>query len=302
MMDAAINLHDERTNKMKKTVRKATSLVLLVAVLAALLACGSASAFAENAETGSTAVDTIMTAGTTQAFTDDPVPEEDIQTILQAGLASESAINQQPWFFVAITDQDVMAELSSSAGRPAGGTMPAAKDGEMPDFSKGGEMPDFPKDGEMPDFPQNGEMPEFPGNGEKPDFPQNGEKPAAPQGGAPTAMSGGSAKAALGDSPLAIIVYMDESTCSPNPAFDCGLAVQNMYIAAASLGYGAKIISSPTMSLNGENHDQICEKLGVDTSLTAVAVLLVGKADQTVDGVSGATTRSGLDEKTVIVG
>ncbi|MBR4393009.1 MAG: nitroreductase family protein [Oscillospiraceae bacterium] len=287
---------------MKKTVRKATSLVLLVAVLVALLACGSASAFAENAETGSTAVDTIMTAGTTQAFTDDPVPEEDIQTILQAGLASESAINQQPWFFVAITDQDVMAELSSSAGRPAGGTMPAAKDGEMPDFSKGGEMPDFPKDGEIPDFPQNGEMPEFPGNGEKPDFPQNGEKPAAPQGGAPTAMSGGSAKAALGDSPLAIIVYMDESTSSPNPAFDCGLAVQNMYIAAASLGYGAKIISSPTMSLNGENHDQICEKLGVDTSLTAVAVLLVGKADQTVDGVSGATTRSGLDEKTVIVG
>ena len=278
---------------MKKTVRKATSLVLLVAVLAALLACGSASAFAENAETGSTAVDTIMTAGTTQAFTGDPVPEEDIKTILQAGLASESAINQQPWFFVAVTDQDVMAELSASGGRPAGGTMPAAKDGEIPDFSKGGEMPDFPKDGEMP---------EFPGNGEKPDFPQNGEKPAAPQGGAPAAMSGGGAKAALGDSPLAIIVYMDESTSSPNPAFDCGLAVQNMYIAAASLGYGAKIISSPTMSLNGENHDQICEKLGVDTSLTAVAVLLVGKADQTVDGVSGATTRSGLDEKTAIVG
>ncbi len=286
---------------MKKTVRKATSLLLLVAVLAGLLACGSTSAFAENAETGSTAVDTIMTAGTTQAFTDDPVPEEDIKTILQAGLASESAINQQPWFFVAVTDQDVMAELSASGGRPAGGTMPAAKDGEMPDFSKGGEMPDFPKDGEMPDFPKDGEMPEFPGNGEKPDFSQNGEKPAAPQGGAPAAMSG-DAKAALGDSPLAIIVYMDESTSSPNPAFDCGLAVQNMYIAAASLGYGAKIISSPTMSLNGENHDQICEKLGVDTSLTAVAVLLVGKADQTVDGVSGATTRSGLDEKTVIVG
>ena len=172
----------------------------------------------------------------------------------------------------------------------------------MPDFSKGGEMPDFPKDGEMPDFPKDGEMPEFPGNGEKPDFPQNGEKPAAPQGGAPAAMSGGGAKAALGDSPLAIIVYMDESTSSPNPAFDCGLAVQNMYIAAASLGYGVKIISSLTMSLNGENHDQICEKLGVDTSLTAVAVLLVGKADQTVDGVSGATARSGLDEKTAIVG
>jgi hypothetical protein len=162
----------------------------------------------------------------------------------------------------------------------------------MPDFSKGGEMPDFPKDGEMPEFPRNGE---------KPDFSQDGERPTPPQGGAPASMSGG-AKAALGDSPLAIIVYMDENTSSPNPNFDCGLAVQNMYIAAASLGYGVKIISSPTMSLNGENHDQICEKLGVDTSLTAVAVLLVGKADQTVDGVSGATVRSGLEEKTAIVG
>ena len=75
-----------------------------------------------------------------------------------------------------------------------------------------------------------------------------------------------------------------------------------MVIAAASLGYGVKVVSSPTMSLNGENHDQICEKLGVDTSLKAVAVVLVGKPDQTVDGVSGATVRSGLDEKTVIIG
>ena len=270
---------------MNKTTRKVTSLVLMVAVLAALLTCGSASAFAEDAETGKTAVDAIMTVGTTQAFTDDPVPEEDIQTILQAGLASESAINQQPWFFVAITDQDVMAELSASSGMPAGGAMPSApKDGEMPDFPKDGEMPDFPKDGEMPDFPQNG------------------EKPVAPQGSAPASMAGGGAKAALGDSPLAIIVYMDEGTSSPNPNFDCGLAVQNMVIAAASLGYGVKVVSSPTMSLNGENHDQICEKLGVDTSLKAVAVVLVGKPDQTVDGVSGATVRSGLDEKTVIIG
>jgi nitroreductase len=291
----------ERKMYMKKTARTLTSMVLVLTTLAALFACGSVSAFAEDAKTGQTVVDTIMTAGTTQAFTDDPVPEEDIKTILQAGLASESAINQQPWFFVAVTDQDVMAEISASSGRP-GGSMPSApKDGEMPAFPQNGEKPDFPQNGEMPEFPANGEMPEFPADGKMPDFSKDGEKPSVPQGSAPEGMSGGSAKAALGDSPLAIIVYMDEGTSSPNPAFDCGLAVQNMYIAAASLGYGVKIISSPTMSLNGENHDQICEKLGVDTSLTAVAVLLVGKADQTVDGVSGATTRSGLDEKTATV-
>ena len=125
--------------------------------------------------------------------------------------------------------------------------------------------------------------------------------PAFSQGGAPAPMGGG-AKAALGDSPLAILIYMNENTSSPNPAFDCGLAAQNMYIAAVSLGYGAKIISSPTMTLNGADHDQICEKLGIDTSLTAVAVLLVGKPDSSVDGVTGATTRSGLEEKASIIG
>ena len=90
---------------------------------------------------------------------------------------------------------------------------------------------------------------------------------------------------------------MDGNTASPNPAFDCGLACQNMVLAAKALGYGAKIVSSPTMRLNGEDHDALCEKLGVDTSCTAVAVLLIGSEAATVDGTSGASTRDTLDEK-----
>ena len=249
------------------TFKKAIPLVIC-AVLLLLSACGTPAAAPAEAEPTASAVDTIMTVGTTQAFSDEAVPAEDIQTILRAGLAAESAINQQPWFFAAVTDQDVLAEISASGGLPGGAGMPSApKDGDMPAPTRGGEMP------------------------------------AAPQGGAPAAPSAsGGAKAALGDSPLAIIVYKDESTSSPNPDFDCGLAVQNMYIAAASLGYGAKIISSPTMTLNGENHDQICEKLGVDPSMTAVAVLLIGKPDASVDAVSSASTRADLDEKASIIG
>lgn len=240
---------------MKKT---ALTLVLLM-----LFTCIPTAAFAE------TTVDTILTAGTTQAFTDEAVPEEDIQTILRAGLASESAINQQPWFFVAVTDKDVMEELSASGGMPPmGGAMPGAPKGDAPaGNAPKGDAPtgDFPKD-------------------------------------APAPMAAGGAKAALGDSPLAILVYMDGNSKSPNPNFDCGLAVQNMYIAAVSLGYGAKVISSPTMTLNGEQHDQTCEQLGVDPTMTAVAVLLIGKADETVDGVSGATTRADFDSKVSLIG
>lgn len=227
---------------MKNAARKIISLALVAAIVMPMTACGVAVAQTEAADDGKDAIETIMTAGTTQAFSDETVPEEDVKIILQAGLAAESAINQQPWYFVAITNKDVMTKIAGAGGGFGGGPMPVA-----------------------------------------------------PQGG-------GSAKASLGDSPLAIIVYMNESTSSPNPAFDCGLAVQNMYITATSLGYGAKIVSSPTRSLNGTEHDAICQKLGVDPSLTAVAVLLIGKPASDVDGVSGATTRAPLDEKTTVIG
>jgi len=210
-------------------------------------------------------IDTILTAGTTQAFTDQPVNDDDLTLIMQAGLATASAINQQPWYFVAVTNADVMAQLTgggASAGMPAN-----APAGAMPEGMPAGA----PADG-------------------------------MPAGAAPAAMPASTgAKAALGDSPAAIIIYMDENTKSPNASFDCGLAVQNMYIAAASLGYGVKIVSSPTMTLNGGNHDQLCELLGVDPSLKAVAVMLIGYPETATDGTTGATTRYDLTEKTSFI-
>ena len=90
---------------------------------------------------------------------------------------------------------------------------------------------------------------------------------------------------------------MNEDTVSPDPNFDCGLAAQNMVIAANALGYGTKIVSAPTMTLNGERHDEICEKLGVNKAYKAVAVVLVGYTDTDVDGVTGASVRNAMEEK-----
>ena len=71
--------------------------------------------------------------------------------------------------------------------------------------------------------------------------------------------------------------------------------------AASTKEYGVKIVSSPARTLNGENHDALCEKLGVDPSMQAVAVLLIGKPDTGVDGASGATTRDPYETKTSII-
>lgn len=239
-------------------------------------------------------IDAIMAAGTAQAFSDEQVPPEDVKAILNAGLAAESAINQQPWVFVALSDKEMMEELSASAKMPGGGNMPAPPQdgapapGQTPDPQERKDPVDGRPSEGAADAPNPGDA------SEKPEKPSG----SRPEGGMPPS---GGAKASLGSSPLAIIVYKDKGTPSPNPDFDCGLAVQNMYIAASSLGYGVKIVSSPTITLNGESHDAICGKLGVDPSLEAVAVLLVGKPDLSVDGASGATTRAGLEEKAVII-
>ena len=211
-------------------------------------------------------VNVIMQTGTTQAFTEEAVSKEDLTVILQAGLNATSAINQQPWHFVAVTNQDIMEELG--AGMGFGGKAPEG----MP---AGGFTP-----------PEGGEAPA--------NMPPMGEMPAAPA-------ASGAAKAAMGDSPVAIIIYMNENTASPDPSFDCGLACQNMVIAASALGYGTKIISSPTMTLNGAEHDALCEKLGVDTALNALAVLLVGKPDTEVDATSSPSVRSSMEEKVSFV-
>ena len=221
------------------------------------------------------AVDVIMNTGTTQAFTDEAVSAEDLETILRAGLSAESAINQQPWFFVAVTNPEIMKEI---AGSGMGGFTPPAGTGDKPEGTPEGFSGGFP-----------GGAPEG-----APEGAQGGNMPAAPS-------FGGGAKASLGDSPAAIIIYRNDASKSPDASFDCGLAAQNMVIAASALGYGVKIVSSPTRTLNGENHDALCEKLGVDPSMQAVAVLLIGKADSSVDATSGATTREALETKTSII-
>jgi len=246
---------------------------ILGLVLAMAMLMGSC-AFADSA------VDVIMNTGTTQAFTDEAVLTADLETILKAGLSTESAINQQPWFFVAVTNQDVMKEIGGSG--MGGFSMPAGS-------GKPEGMPEGAPEGGKPEGMSEG-------------APAGGKPEGASEGGMPAMPAGGSgAKASLGDSPAAIIIYKNDGSKSPDASFDCGLATQNMVIAASALGYGVKIVSSPTMSLNGTNHDALCEKLGVDPSMQAVAVLLIGKAQESTDATSGATTRESFENKTSII-
>ena len=77
---------------------------LLTAFIAVALLSGCKSQVAE-----SDALDVIMTRTSIRSFTGAPVSQEQIETILKAGMAAPSAINIQPWRFVVMTDKDKIA-------------------------------------------------------------------------------------------------------------------------------------------------------------------------------------------------
>lgn len=67
--------------------------------------------------------------------------------------------------------------------------------------------------------------------------------------------------------------------------------------AALSLGYGTKIISSPSIALNGEKKADFDKLLQIPEGYSNVAVLLIGHNDESVDAITSASPRSTMDEK-----
>jgi nitroreductase len=56
--------------------------------------------------------DAITSRRNVRSFDDRPVPEEDLDRILEAGRRAPSSRNWQPWDFVVVTDRDQLAELA----------------------------------------------------------------------------------------------------------------------------------------------------------------------------------------------
>ena len=62
------------------------------------------------------AINNIMTRTSIRQYTDETVSKADIETMLCAGMAAPTAVNRQPWHFVAVTDKAKLAELAGRRG------------------------------------------------------------------------------------------------------------------------------------------------------------------------------------------
>ena len=78
------------------------------AALAVLTACNSSEQKAETAATtdGKAIIENIMTRTSIRQFTDQTISADTIETLLRAGMAAPTAVNKQPWHFVAVTNKD----------------------------------------------------------------------------------------------------------------------------------------------------------------------------------------------------
>jgi nitroreductase len=88
-----------------------------------------------------------------------------------------------------------------------------------------------------------------------------------------------------------ILISGKESGEGTTPDFDCGLATENMFLAATALGLGARIYGGPVAIANGKR-----EALLVPEGFRVVMILRVGNIDGSVDAVSGATPRKTTEE------
>jgi nitroreductase len=88
-----------------------------------------------------------------------------------------------------------------------------------------------------------------------------------------------------------IIVSGKESATGTTPDFDCGLTTQNMFIAATSMGLGARIYGGPIAAARTKR-----EALQIPEGFTPVIMLRVGNTEKGTDAVSGASPRKTKEE------
>jgi nitroreductase len=89
-------------------------------------------------------IEAIRTKRAVRRFKQEPLPEDVINAILDAGRRSQSSKNDQPWTFVAITDREILKQLSECggyaghlAGAALGVALVASPDFKGPEFDLG---------------------------------------------------------------------------------------------------------------------------------------------------------------------
>ena len=94
-----------------------------------------------------------------------------------------------------------------------------------------------------------------------------------------------------------IVICGPEAQDGLSVNFDCGLAMENMDIAAQSLGLGTRIYGSPIRNINLS----MKQALKIPDDYRAIMVLRVGHVEKGVDATSAASARNSYNDVVTIL-
>lgn len=93
---------------------KKAALIPILAIIAILTSCASHSDEADRPASGNEAIANIMTRTSVRAYSDTPVTDSQIETMLKAAMGAPTAVNKQPWAFIVIKDRATLTAISDS--------------------------------------------------------------------------------------------------------------------------------------------------------------------------------------------
>jgi len=65
------------------------------------------------------AIQAIFTRKSVRQYTDKPISEEDVRTILRAGMSGPTCVNARQWSFLVVTDREKLEQMAQANGGPA---------------------------------------------------------------------------------------------------------------------------------------------------------------------------------------
>ena len=65
------------------------------------------------------AIENLLTRKSIRKYADKAISEEDLRTILTAGMTGPSCVNARDWSFLVVTDKDKLNAMADANGRPA---------------------------------------------------------------------------------------------------------------------------------------------------------------------------------------
>ena len=89
---------------MKKTILFALASIML-------MGCGNQCKKDCNIMKQQAVIENIQTRVSVRQFTGEKISDEQVQTLLQCAMAAPSAINKQPWAFIVVNDEAILAQL-----------------------------------------------------------------------------------------------------------------------------------------------------------------------------------------------